>query len=174
MRIKDILTGSFQKTGRTKDKDGPRAVSPDQKSQSSDPVRKTDTTEISSEARELQQAAQLIQESVEILKSMPGIREDAVAMAKTRVESGYYDKPEVLHAVAGIIENHLTAESPVSSTDLATDIIANISPENADLTREDLQMIQENLEKGFYQNREVVEQVADRIYRFLGQVRSEE
>ena len=177
MRIKDILTGNFHRANRTPEKAGRT-----EKTGGNEPVDsgatgsidKSDSTVISSEASELQQAAQLITESVEALKAMPDIREDAVAQAQSRVASGFYSSPEVLDRIAGIISEHLVAESPVSSSDLATDIIANISPQNADLTRQDLAAIRDNLEKGLYQDRDVIETVADKIYQFLGQLNSSE
>lgn len=175
MKIRDILTNNYLKNERLKQKKIREGTSDGTKSaKSTDATGKTDQTQISAEARELQQSATLIQNSVEILKSMPAIREDAVLLARERVNSGYYDQPEVLDAVAGIIGQHLSANSPLSASDLATDIIANISPQNSDLTKSDLMTIRKNLEAGLYQSSEVVNTVADKIYQFLNSVNSSE
>lgn len=168
MRIRDILTGTYQKVDRNRSKDLENAdIQRKKGADGTSQVRKGDSTEISSEARELQQAARLIDESVQILKAMPEVRSDAVEIARERVASGYYDQPHVMEEIAGILSEHLEAESPVSPSDLATDIISNISPDNVDLTRADLQEIKGYLEQGLYQDEEVIEEVAQRIYNFL-------
>lgn len=172
MRIKDILTGHLQKLNRSRRKnetaDAPGEI---KKGSSGSKAKPTDSTNISPEAKDLAQAAKLITESVEALKAMPDVRADAVTLAKKRVASGYYDSPKVIESVASIIAEHLVAESPVSSSDLATDIIADIDPKNADLTQQDLDTIRENLEKGLYQSEDVVQDVAEKILQFLGEIR---
>ena len=175
MKIRDILTNNYLKNERLRQKE----VQQGKTGESGAAARAgksgaVDQTEISVEARELQQSARLIQESVEIMKNMPAIREDAVALARERVDSGYYRQPEVLNSVADIIGQHLAANSPLSASDLATDIIANVSPEHSELTKDDLLTIRENLEKGLYESSEVVNDVANKIYNFLSAVRTEE
>ena len=175
MRIKDILTGNFQKLNRSrKHNENQEVAGKANKSASGSKLKTADSTYISSEARDLAQAAQLIHESVEALKAMPDVRADAVTLAKKRVASGYYNSPKVIEDVASIIAEHLVAESPVSPSDLATDIIADINPENANLTQRDLDTIRENLEKGIYQNEDVVQVVAEKLYQFLGEIRDNE
>jgi len=127
----------------------------------------SDRSQISEEAKQLQQAARLIEESVEQLKAMPEVRVEAVQRARERVESGYYDDPEVLAGIANIISEHLSAESPVSASDLATDVIANISPDHSEMTRVDLEDIKGYIEQNLYQDEQVIEEVASRILRFL-------
>lgn len=174
MRVRDILTNNYLKNQKLRQKE----VEQKKTSENSpaDAVSKSgsDTTQISDKARELQQSAQLIQDSVEILKKMPSIREDAVALARDRVESGYYQQPKVLDEVANIIGEHLSANSPLSASDLATDVIANVSPGQANLTKSDLLNIRKNLEQGVYESSEVVNKVADKIYQFLSTVKTGE
>jgi len=174
MRIRDLLTGSYQKTDRSRKKDLNNVeFQRKHKTESAGKTQRADSTSISQEARQLQQAAELITESVEILKAMPDIREEAVARAKDRVATGYYDQTQVIDTVATIIDEHLQADSPVSASDLATDIISNFSPENADFTKADLDEIRMNLEKGLYQDSEVIEEVARKIYSFLNDLPSD-
>jgi len=173
MKIRDILSAQYQKSERARKKDleKPPVDSAQQSKKSQGSQGTNDQSVISKTARELQAATQLIRESVSVLKSMPAVRADAVAMAKQRVASGYYNRPEVIDNVAAIISEHLHAESPVSPSDLATDVIANISPTHAEMTKSDLVAIRKQLEKGLYHDSKEIDQVADRIMRFLGEVR---
>ncbi len=175
MKIQDILTNNYLKNQKAKQKklkeeaaEGTSAAS------KTDKIMGSDRTQISEKARELQQSAQLIQTSVEILKQLPSIREDAVALARERMNSGFYNQPEVTDTVAKIIGEHLSANSPLSASDLATDVIANISPDQAELTKTDLLNIRKSLEKGMTQNSDIITKVADRIYQFLNSINSQE
>jgi len=174
MRVRDILTSNYLKNQKLRQKEmekdrAAEASATDKTAQSGN-----DTTQISDKARELQRSAKLIQDSVEILKKMPSIREDAVLLARDRVNSGYYNQPEVLDTVANIIGEHLATNSPLSASDLATDVIANVAPDQAELTKSDLLNIRKNLEQGVYESSEVVNKVADKIYQFLNGVQSGE
>jgi len=163
MKIRDLFPGSPLDRRRIENNKVDQADKP----VSSQKAPSGDTTHISEEAKQLQQAARLIQESVHQLKQMPDTREEAVQRAKERVAEGFYDNPEVLENLADILTEHLNADGPLSASDLATDVIANIAPEHSNFTRVDLEDIKHNIESNLYQNEVVIDKVAARILRFL-------
>ncbi|HKJ68282.1 MAG TPA: flagellar biosynthesis anti-sigma factor FlgM [bacterium] len=166
MKIRDLYPGSPLDRKRIDQNN----IDNSNKAKKSEQARKAssgDRTQISDEAKQLQQAAKLIEESVEELKRMPDVRTEAVNRARERVQSGYYDDPEILNSIAGVITEHMNADGPISTSDLATDIIAQISPEHSKLTRVDLEDIQGKIEQNLYQNEVVIEKVTQRILQFL-------
>ncbi|MBD3275359.1 MAG: hypothetical protein GF372_08620 [Candidatus Marinimicrobia bacterium] len=163
MKIGDNWQSRVYDPSRVKGKDS-NAVDKSSKANSLNPIDKTD---ISDRAKQLQMASKMIQESVEEIKAMPAVREEAVTAAKERVQLGYYDKKEVLDDIAGVLSKHISSEKPVNADDLATDIIANISPEDALHSKKDLEGIKKNIEAGMYTDNIVIEKVAHRISAFL-------
>jgi len=163
MKIRDLFPGT-PLSRRTIDNSN---VDRTDKSAASRKTPSNDSKQISEEAKQLQQAARLIQESVHQLHQMPDAREEAVQQAKERVASGFYDNPDILDNLAGILTEHLNADGPLSASDLATDVIATIAPEQSTLTRVDLEDIKKNIEGNLYQNEVVIDKVAARILRFL-------
>lgn len=163
MKIGDNWQSRVYDPSRVKGKDS-NAVDKSSKANSLNPIDKTD---ISDRAKQLQMASKMIQESVEEIKSMPAVREEAVTAAKERVQLGYYDRTEVLDNIAGVLSKHISSEKPVNADELATDIISNISPEDAKHSKKDLESIKKNIEVGMYKDNIVIEKVAHRISAFL-------
>jgi anti-sigma28 factor (negative regulator of flagellin synthesis) len=163
MKIGDNWQSRVYDPSRVQGKDS-NAVDKSSKANSLNPIDKTD---ISDRAKQLQMASKMIQESVEEIKAMPAVREEAVTAAKERVQLGYYDKKEVLDDIAGVLTNHLSSEKPVNPDEMATDVIANISPEDARYSKKDLEGIKKNIETGMYTDNIVIEKVAHRISTFL-------
>lgn len=165
MKIRDLYPGSpldRKRIDQNKNIDNSSS-----KANKSEKTSSGDRTQISDEAKQLQQAAELIEESVEQLKAMPEVRAEAVQRARDRVESGFYDHPDVLDSIVEILTEHINADGPISASDVATDIIAQISPETSNMTRVDLEEIKSNIEQNLYQDEVVIDKVAQRILRFL-------
>ncbi len=167
MKIRDLYPGSPLDRKRIDQNNNIDNSSQARKSEQAKKASSGDRTQISEEAKQLQQAAKLIEESVEQLKALPEVRADAVQRARDRVESGFYDNPEVLDSIVEILTEHINADGPISASDVATDIIAHISPETSNMTRVDLEDVKRNIEQNLYQDEVVIDKVAQRILRFL-------
>lgn len=163
MKIGDNWQSRVYDPSRTKGRDS-NAVD---KSKNANGLNPIDSTDISDRAKQLQMASKMIQESVEEIKSMPAIREEAITAAKERVKLGYYDKEEVLDDIGGVLTKHISSDKPIDADELAGEIISNISPEESQYTRKDLDSIKKNIESGLYNDSVVIEKVAQRITSFL-------
>ncbi|MFQ5962939.1 MAG: flagellar biosynthesis anti-sigma factor FlgM [Candidatus Scalinduaceae bacterium] len=69
-------------------------------SKGKDGLKNVDKVEISSEVKKLLKILSSLKSE---LKKIPDVREDKVKDAKARIESGYYDKKEIIEKIASSI-----------------------------------------------------------------------
>ena len=85
------ITDAFFQTGAIREVQKAGGVKPDKKSDGSDKVsRSSDTVSISKAARGASEADKVKAR----VQALPDVRENRVAEAKARVQSGYYNTPE--------------------------------------------------------------------------------
>ena len=104
------------------------------------PTDRTELTDANREESRTQQAAKLV------LETIPDVRTDEVELARQRLESGFYDKPEVRDEIA---------------SRMITDPEAN--PASGGVSEEEAAKIRHNIQNGYYDKPDVKNSVAKGI-----------
>jgi hypothetical protein len=82
-----------------------------------------------------------------IMEELPDIRPDKVELARQRIEQGFYDRSEVLDAIAGKIANQELKAATES-----------IDPKNVTRARN-------RLTEGYYEQQQILNQTAEKIIK---------
>ncbi len=120
--------------------------------------RSGDVVEISNAARNL--GSQSVKSAD--LKAVSDVRQDRVEAAKRRVQSGYYDRPEVRQAIAEAVLDSGVVDAVAQEAQSARE--ARQQVEDVPDVREDrVALAQERVATGFYDSAGVKALAADRI-----------
>ncbi len=117
-------------------------------SKPSEEIRKEKSAEVSDRKDSLQvdqmrkEEAHLIDNSRLLLEELPEVRNDKVALARQRLQEGFYDKPEVL--------NETTSK---------------LLKEQSEITDMNVQQVKSRLAKGYYDSPDILNQTAGNILK---------
>lgn len=118
----------------------------------------SDKIEISEDAKLLMQQNSIVQTAKEALNALPDVRSDKVEQSEERLQSGFYEKPEVYSRVADTLVANPN-EEPVAET-------LNVSGEKLEVRLEKIQQAQQKIEDGFYERQEILENIISRLLEY--------
>ena len=101
------------------------------------------------------------------LSSAEDVRQDKIEQARQRIRDGFYDRPEVLKAIADAIIHSGAVDQVVGERKSIRSAVEKLegSPETRD---QKMAEVRERMERGFYDLPIIREQIADTVATALG------
>lgn len=149
-----ILKGYLNAKGKTK--------SSKEEDTSSNMTSSADRVEISEDAKKLAERISLVERLKEEMKSIPEpeIRREKIGQALARMHSGYYGDKEVLDE---LIDALLKEGEETKSPDALGNVKVLSAGSDAEIRWDKIQEVGEKIEKLFYDRREVIDTIIDRL-----------
>lgn len=150
-----ILKGYLNAKGKTK-------TPKEEENKSPNISQSADRVEISENAKKLADRVSLVERLREELKGIPKseIRREKIEQAMNRIHAGYYGDKEVLDEVIDVL---LKESEGIESFGSTVDSEVTVSDSDPEISWDKIQEVGQKIEELFYERREVLETIVDRL-----------
>ena len=129
-----------------------------------------DKSIFSEDAKRLQETEVILQNALQILTEMDEINHDNLKGIQDKMNSGFYHNEEVLEKVVNDIFPEQQLRNSVEKRIRAEKYVGKLKEmDNEDMDNEKLEAIREKIENGYYDSKEVIDNLADSLAQLVAE-----